>query len=85
MRAVIEDHPELPLAYDVLVGWNMVAFKSTTANVPATDYLGGTEYVRIYRFENGAWFFIPGPPYEDPMEPGLGYWVALTEPGTIYP
>jgi len=77
---------QLPPAYDVVAGWNMVGFKSTATNVTATDYLAGTEYVRIYYFENGAWFFIPGPPYDNPkMKPGLGYWVAFTEPGTIYP
>lgn len=77
---------QLPPAYDVVAGWNMVGFKSTATNVTATDYLAGTEYVRIYYFENGAWFFIPGPPYDNPkMKPGLGYWVAFTAPGTIYP
>jgi hypothetical protein len=63
----------------------MVGFKSTTTNVTAADYLDGTEYVRIYWIENGTWFTIPEP-YEVPnMKPGLGYWVAFTEPGTIYP
>jgi hypothetical protein len=62
----------------------MVGFKSTANNVTAEDYLEGTEYARIYGFENGAWFLIP-PPYDDPMEPGLGYWVPFTKPGTIYP
>jgi hypothetical protein len=77
---------QLPPAYDVVVGWNMVGFKSTATNVTATDYLAGTEYVRIYGFKNGAWFLISGPPFDSPkMEPGLGYWVAFTEPGTIYP
>jgi len=77
---------QLPPAYDVVAGWNMVGFKSTATNVTATDYLAGTEYVRIYGFKNGAWFLISGPPYDNPkMEPGLGYWVAFTEPGTIYP
>jgi len=77
---------QLPPAYDVVVGWNMVGFKSTATNVTATDYLDGTQYVRIYGFEDGTWFFIPGPPYDNPkMKPGLGYWVAFTEPGTIYP
>jgi hypothetical protein len=75
---------QLPPSYDVVVGWNMVGFKST-ANVTAKTYLDGTVYVRIYGFENGDWFTIPGP-YDNPeMEPGLGYWVAFTEPGTIYP
>jgi hypothetical protein len=76
---------QLPPAYDVVVDWNMVGFKSTS-NATAADYLAGTSYVRIYGYENGAWFLIPGPDYDTPeMEPGLGYWVAFTEPGTIYP
>jgi hypothetical protein len=76
---------QLPPAYDVVSDWNMVGFKSTN-NVTAKDYLNGTEYVRIYGYKNGAWFLIPGPNYDTPqMEPGLGYWVAFTEPGTIYP
>jgi len=74
-----------PPAYDVVVGWNMVGFKSTT-NATAKAYLDGTEYVRIYGFKNGGWFTIPGPDYDNPeMEPGLGYWVAFTKAGTIYP
>jgi hypothetical protein len=76
---------QLPPTYDVVVGWNMVGFKSTADNVTAADYLAGTEYVRIYGFENGEWFLIPGPSYNTTMVPGLGYWVAFTEPGTIYP
>jgi hypothetical protein len=76
---------QLPPTYEVVIGWNMVGFKSTATNVTAEDYLDGTEYVRIYWFENGAWFTIPGPPYDDPMKPGYGYWVAFTAPGTIYP
>jgi hypothetical protein len=86
MRVVIVDPPALLSAYEVVVGWNMVGFKSTATNVTATDYLAGTEYVRIYYFENGTWYLIPGPPYDNPkMKPGLGYWVAFTAPGTIYP
>ena len=76
---------QLPPTYNVVVGWNMVGFKSTATNVPAEDYLAGTEYVRIYGYKNGAWFLIPGPPYTGYLEPGLGYWVAFTAPGTIYP
>jgi hypothetical protein len=78
--------PALPPTYDVVVGWNMVGFKSTASNVTAADYLDCTKCVRIYGYKNGTWFLIPGPDYDDPeMEPGLGYWVAFTEPGTIYP
>lgn len=76
--------PALPPAYDVVVGWNMVGFKSTATNVTAQDYLGGTEYVRIYWFDLdlGGWFSLTS---SQNMTPGLGYWVAFTEPGTIYP
>jgi len=82
----VVDPRELLPAYDVVVDWNMVGFKSTTTNATAQDYLDGTAYVRIYGYKNGAWFLIPGPPYDDPkMEPGLGYWVAFTKSGTIYP
>jgi hypothetical protein len=85
MPVMIVDPPELPPAHDVAVGGKMVGFKSTATSVTAEDYLEGTEYVRIYGFENGTWFLIPGPPYDDPkMEPGLGYWVAFTKPGTLY-
>jgi hypothetical protein len=45
MRVAIVDPPELPPAYDVLVGWNMIASKSTSANVPAEHYLDGMGYV----------------------------------------
>jgi hypothetical protein len=76
---------QLPPTYDVVAGWNMIGVKSTN-NVTALDYLYGTDYVRIYGFKDGAWFTIPGPNYNTPeMVPGLGYWVAFTEPGTIYP
>ena len=76
--------PALPPAYDVVAGWNMVGFKSTATNVTAADYLAGTEPIRIYGFKDDAWFMI-SPPYNDLMVPGLGYWVAFPEPGTIYP
>jgi hypothetical protein len=75
----------LPPAYDVVVGWNMVGFKSTASNVTAENYLAGTEPVRIYGFKTGAWFLIPGPSYNTTMVPGLGYWVAFIKAGTIYP
>jgi len=85
MRAVVVHPPEPSPAYSVVVGWNMIGFKSTATNVTAEHYLAGTEYVRICWFKNGAWFLIPGPPYNNPMETGLGHRVAFTEPGTIYP
>jgi hypothetical protein len=84
--AMPEGSTQPPPAYPVVVGWNMVGFKNTADNVTAAAYLAGTEYVRIYGFNAGAWFTIPGPSYNTTMMvPGLGYWVAFTKPGTIYP
>jgi len=72
---------EMPRAYSVVEGWNMVGFQSTET-MQAKDYLEGTALVRVYKFESGAWSIVQ--PAQD-MEPGLGYWVAFSEPGTIYP
>jgi len=71
-----------PPTYDVVEGWNMVGFKSME-KMAAKDYLMGTEIVRIYGFD-GGWFSLPYD-YSNNMTPGLGYWVAFSEPGTIYP
>gem|GEM_PF-1433090 len=79
--------PGLPPVYDVVAGWNMVGFKSI-ADMSAVDYLNAMagKYTRIYGFENGAWFTIPPPNYNNPlMKPGLGYWVSFTQDGDIYP
>lgn len=72
---------EMPRAYRVEEGWNMVGFQSIT-EMDAQDYLEGTDLVRIYRFKNGAWSIVQP---EVKLEPGLGYWMAFSEPGTIYP
>jgi hypothetical protein len=71
-----------PPTYPVVEGWNMVGFKSME-NMAAKDYLMGTEIVRIYGFD-GGWFSLPYD-YSNNMTPGLGYWVAFSEDGTIYP
>ncbi len=72
---------EMPPAYGVVEGWNMVGFKSMTP-MTAEDYLQGTDWVRIYSFHNGTWSTLSA---SQSMDPGLGYWVAFSEPGTIYP
>ena len=78
------DPPSVPPSYDVLEGWNLIGFKSTTPK-PAAEYLAGIagNYVIIYGYDAG--FFIAGAPGHEYLEPGLGYWIAMTEPGTIYP
>ena len=72
-----------PPTYPVVKGWNMVGFRSM-ANMVAGDYLKETKYVRIYGFDLGqnGWFPLTS---SQNMTPGLGYWVAFSEAGTIYP
>jgi hypothetical protein len=72
---------QMPPYYNVVPGWNMVGFKSM-ANMEAQDYLNRTDWVRIYKFQSGAWGTVQA---TDNMTPCLGYWVAFSEPGTIYP
>ncbi len=71
----------VPKSYNVCVGWNMVGFKEVQA-MSAGDYMGIVSYVRIWSFANGAYSPITS---VDMMMPGLGYWVAVTAAGTIYP
>jgi uncharacterized repeat protein (TIGR01451 family) len=73
----------VPPSYDVVVGWNLIGFKST-AQRTAGEYLAGIagKYVIIYGYENGAYYIVQS---TDLMDPGLGYWIAVTADGTIYP
>lgn len=79
------DPPSVPPSYDVVEGWNLIGFKSTTPK-PAAEYLAGIagNYVIIYGYDAGG-FFIAGAPGHEYLQPGLGYWIAMTESGTIYP
>jgi hypothetical protein len=73
---------QIPPTYTVKEGWNMVGFKSRSTNTTVEDYLQGTKWVRVLEFKDGAWTSLLKGAY---MTPGLGYWVAFSEPGTIYP
>jgi len=74
--------PAVPPSYDVVAGWNMIGFKSTTEQ-SVEDYLGSMESAlqAIYGYDAAAGaYFIPGQ-----FKPGYGYWAAFDAPGTIYP
>jgi len=79
-----EAPPPPPPAYNVVKGWNMVGFRSMV-EMNADDYLKNTDYVRILGFDRDRGWFNVGPGKVEKLEPGLGYWVAFSEPGTIYP
>ena len=75
--------PGLPPAYDLVTGWNLIGFKESQGML-SNVYLDGIEdtVVRIYGYWDGVYFTLH---MGDPMYPGCGYWIAVTEPGTIYP
>jgi len=72
---------QVPPSYSVREGWNMIGFKSQNG-MAVEDYLAGTSAVRVLEFHNGEWKSLGKTAM---MTPGLGYWVAFSEPGTIYP
>jgi hypothetical protein len=77
-----------PPSYNVVVGWNMIGFKSLTAQQGDT-YLAGvaTKYTKVYRFDNSAAqaYVVVNTAAAGSFVPGLGYWGAFTAAGTIYP
>jgi hypothetical protein len=76
-----------PKTYNVVEGWNMIGFRSMDS-MAAKEYLNGTECVRVYGFNitQGGWFSLSvSDDDDDEMKPGLGYWVAFSDDGTIYP
>jgi len=79
----IKPPPDVPPSYDVVVGWNLVGFKSTSP-MAAGDYLNAIvgKWTRIYGYADGAFFAVLS---GDMMQPGLGYWLAVIDGGTIYP
>jgi hypothetical protein len=83
-QAIAAPGGQPPPTYDVWEGWNMVGFKSMAA-MKAEDYLAGLDPIRIYGFNLtvGGWFSLT--PSSHNMTPGLGYWVAFSERGIIYP
>jgi hypothetical protein len=74
--------PKAPPTYSVAAGWNMIGFKSTCERT-ASSYLSGVpSWVRIWSFDDGQWVPVQS---GDMMKPTLGYWLAATSPGTIFP
>jgi len=79
----LPEAPAAPPTYDVVEGWNLIGLKSTSATTAST-YLAalGTNYTMIYGFANGVYSTVQS---TDSLEPGYGYWIAVTAVGTIYP
>jgi hypothetical protein len=76
--------PPVPPSYDVVPGWNLIGFKSTTAK-PEGVYLAAIAgvYTKVYGFSQGLYFTVVS---GDNLQPGMGYWIAIVPPGgTIFP
>ena len=77
---------EVPPTYPVYKGWNLIGFKSINS-MPAEDYLASLDLntvKAIIKFDpyTGKYYTIG---LSAEMEPGYGYWLYVTEDGTIEP
>jgi len=77
--------PAVPPYYEVVEGWNMIGFQSTIGKA-AQDYLAGLgdDLMVIYEFDCNEQLYQIVLPAAN-LDPGKGYLIALTGPGTIYP
>jgi uncharacterized repeat protein (TIGR01451 family) len=77
--------PAVPPSYTLVEGWNLIGFKSTRPK-PIAEYLAAIsgKYTILYGYANGN-YFIAGTAGHEYLQPGQGYWIAVIQPGTIYP
>ncbi|MDD4984779.1 MAG: hypothetical protein PHQ43_03160, partial [Dehalococcoidales bacterium] len=78
--------PGVPPAYNVVPGWNLIGFKSLDSRL-AEDYLEAIagKYTLIYGFDGENHLYVLVIASDDDMSPGAGYWIAVTQSGTIFP
>jgi hypothetical protein len=73
--------------YQVLTGWNMVGFTSTS-DMAIESYLASEDgnYSLLYCWVDGDWLLwtTAGSTFTN-MEPGCGYWLSINATGTITP
>lgn len=78
--------PAVPPTYDVVVGWNLIGFKSLSDDID-TSYLANIAetYPVVWRYDAvaGAYSNVKG--ITDGMKVGHGFWLWVTEAGTIVP
>lgn len=79
--------PQVPPSYDVHAGWNLIGMHTTYPGYMKTvsQYLGAectASAKAVYYYSNGVYYPVGK---NDPMVPGLGYWLAVNAAGTIFP
>ncbi|WP_243113858.1 Ig-like domain-containing protein [Desulfofundulus salinus] len=77
--------PQVPPSYELVPGWNLIGFKSTVPE-KASEYLAAMagKYTVIYGYDAATQRFHQVLAGEN-LQPGKGYWIAVTAPGYIYP
>ncbi len=75
--------PAAPPVYGVVGGWNCIGFKSIET-MTASDYLSAItgQYTVIYGFNAVTQTYVN---VTGDFDPGMGYWIAVTEAGNIFP
>jgi len=80
------DPPATPPMYAVYDGWNLIGYKSIITRTH-DDYLLNVagRYTVIWGYDEGWDLVFPLPLGTGMLTPGQGYWVWMTEDGTIVP
>lgn len=84
---VLPPAPQAPPSYSVYEGWNFIGFKALSAYT-AEVYLGGAvvlTFERMYGYDAAGDVYTVIQPTTPNLEPGQGYWLAVSADGTIYP
>jgi hypothetical protein len=79
--------PNAPPAYNLYAGWNLIGFKSVDV-MAADDYFGAAVtdiVVRMYGYDVAGGVYTTILVAVDNLQPGQGYWLAVSDDGTIYP
>jgi len=80
------DPPATPPMYSVYEGWNLIGYKSIITRTH-DDYLLNVagKYTIIWGYDEGYFLVFPLPLGTGMLTPGQGYWIWMTEDGTIVP
>jgi len=83
------DEPATPPMYSVYEEWNLIGYKSIITRTIGSpdDYLLNVagKYTVIWGYDEGYFLVFPFPPGTGMLTPGQGYWIWMTEDGTIVP
>lgn len=86
--SVLPAPPQTPPSYSVYEGWNLVGFKSLDVSTTAQAYLGPAvtaTFEAMYGYNAAGGVYTVIQLATPNLEPGQGYWLAVSADGTIYP